>query len=107
MKHNKMDGILIDNIISIQYNKNENVTYYMRLLQYLAILAGSWSTINIFTEKLEMPVSAMWINAALILFCTVFYILIIILLRTIFLALLYQAAEWLLYFGKSGHKADQ
>ncbi len=60
------DGLTIDNTIYIIDEKKPGFPISSRIIQFLAILIGGWSSISVFLESLELPVNMFQINYAIL-----------------------------------------
>jgi len=72
------DGIIIDNSFLLMEEKKTGYPYFMRLIQLLAIMAGSFSVISILIECLAIPVTMVSVNLVLVLFSVILFFLLLL-----------------------------
>lgn len=66
MSKDIQDGLIIDNSIYIIDEKKPGFPISSRIIQYLAIIIGGWSSISIFLESLGLSVNIFQINYAIL-----------------------------------------
>jgi len=75
MSQRSQDGVIIDNSVFIIDEKKQGFPISARVLQFLAIIIGSWSSISVFTESLSLPVTVFYINAAVLMVTLIIFTL--------------------------------
>lgn len=69
------DGIFFDNTIYLSEESHRRFPIYMRLLQALIILIGSWSFMSIFIRCFELNVVSSYLITAILISGAIFYLL--------------------------------
>ena len=69
------DGIFFDNTIYLSEESHRRFPIYMRLLQALIILIGSWSFMSIFIRCFELNVVNSYLITAILISGAIFYLL--------------------------------
>lgn len=72
------DGLHIENSCVIINEKKPGFCISERLIQILAVIIGSWSTVSIFIESLAIPVNINYVNLALLICAGAFFVLFLI-----------------------------
>lgn len=69
MKREQKDGLLMDNSIYMFDEKKPGFPIYSRIIQFVAILIGSWGSIGLLMEALAVPADYLKVNLVILL-CT-------------------------------------
>ena len=67
------DGIIMDDTILIIDEKKSGYPMTTRLVQFLVIAIGSWSSISMLAQTIGIPYQALQVNGVLLLFTAIFY----------------------------------
>ncbi len=78
LSHKIKDGIVIDNTIYMMDEKKAGFPAFLRCLQLLAILAGSYSAMAIFIDSLSLPVAlnrllVVWLVSGILIYTMFLY----------------------------------
>ncbi len=84
MSHKIKDGIVIDSTIYMMDGKRKGFPIFMRLMQLLFLVCGSYSIISIFIESFFLPVRVSHIQMAVLLSSLLIFVL-----------FLYPAFDWI------------
>jgi hypothetical protein len=75
MRQRSQDGVIIDNSVIMIDEKKQGFPVSARVLQFLAIIIGSWSSISVFLESLTLPATVFHINAAVLMVTIILFAL--------------------------------
>ena len=103
LSHKIKDGVVIDSTIYMMDEKKAGFPAFLRCLQLLAVLAGSYSTTSIFIDSLSLPVAMSRLLVVWLLFGILIYLMFLYpsydMIKLVASAVIYLAV-WKKFFGQ-------